>query len=375
MPYAPLSPNYYDKSLVPAAVRKNYLTENLLSFNLAPFMGASPTDMIQVVYNQDGHGPSTNFTLLRELDYKVELTGYDQFSGKGAPIKLYTDKIDIDLKVGLVGLQGLQITKMMTPLGIYELAKPLLQRSHKRRILFQLLKAATTDIYPNTAAQTPTINRIAVAGRNGTIMAAQANINAYVAAQNTGAAYNQNGLSVAYIRQLRDMAVNGGRSFEQEKRISPIDIATHNNQVVPTYVYFMSTASYQALQQDPLWNQYYFRGTVESQYQPSGLVGGFAKGKIDDVLIYEVPELGNFQVTSDGVTSAWNLFCGAQAFGLVFNGMPWFDEERSNHGTNAEWAILELRGQKALMFPSYEDDSAAGPLVENGIIHSFVRVA
>lgn len=375
MAYAPLSPNYYDKSLVPVSVRKNYLTENLLSFNLAPFMGASPTDMIQVVYNQDGHGPSTNFTLLRELDYKIELTDYDQFSGKGAPIKMYTDTLNVGLKVVPVGLQGLQLTKMMTPVDVYSEAKPLLQRAHKRRILFQLLKAATTDLYSNTATQTPTSNRIAAAGPNSTIMAAQANINAYVAAQVTGTAYNQNGLNVVYIRQLRDMAVNGGRTFEQEKRITPIEVGTRDNQVVPTYVLFISTTAYQALQQDPLWNQYYFRGTIESQYQPSGLVGGFAKGKIDDVLIYEVPELGNFQVTSGGFTSAWCLFCGAQAFGLAFNGMPWFNEERWNHGTNAEWAILELRGQKALMFPSYANDSATGPLVENGIIHSFVRIA
>ena len=102
-------------------------------------------------------------------------------------------------------------------------------------------------------------------------------------------------------------------------------------------------------------------------------MGSFYKGQIDNILLYEVPELGKFQKksTNGAKTASWNLFCGAQAFGLVWHKEPWFTQEFTNHNTIVEMAINEMRGQKSLMFPSYRDESV---LVENGIIHHIVQI-
>jgi len=71
--------------------------------------------------------------------------------------------------------------------------------------------------------------------------------------------------------------------------------------------------------------------------------------------------------------NAWNLFCGAQAFGVMWHGSPWFAQEVTNMGTCIEMARLEFRGQKSIKFPSYRT-SDAGVSIENGIIHHITRL-
>jgi hypothetical protein len=189
-----------------------------------------------------------------------------------------------------------------------------------------------------------------------------------------GATYSTGGLSVQGIKNLRDMAINGGQSFEIDKRISPYMLKTREGFPSPFYVYFMSTASYRSLEADPDWKGFYNRGIIETPNQPSSLSGSFFKGQIDNVLIYEVPELGNFKLgTAQGFArdNAWNLFCGAQAFGMIWHKAPWFVQELTNMETVIEMAMLEFRGEKAIKFPSFQNEAVP---IENGIIHHIVRL-
>ena len=91
-------------------------------------------------------------------------------------------------------------------------------------------------------------------------------------------------------------------------------------------------------------------------------------------MIYEMPELGDFRVTNNGKTAAWNLFCGAQAIGAVWRKDPWFGEEWTNMRTVVAMTVMEMRGIKALKFPSYRPNNEA-VVIENGIIHNLVQIA
>jgi hypothetical protein len=367
--FSPLLPTGLDQDLVPLEVRSKYYEEILFTTDFTPFMGEQPTAAIQVGYKKMGSGDTLNVPFKKEIDYKNPIKGnFAQISGKGQLIEFYSDGVTVELQAIPDVLPGVQFMNLDSPVAVFDAMKPTLQIAHKRNIVYSLLKSATIDAYPDFDVG-PVADRVIYSGVNY-----NANIQTALDSMNTGSAYNQNGLSVALIRKMRDYAIYGGTSFEHEKRISPIYMATEKGAWVPTYVYLMDTPSYRSLCQDPDWKGYFTRGTIESTVnQPSGLKGAFFKGLIDNVEIYECPELGNFQqqTTNGAHKFSWNLFLGAQAFYLLWGEMPWFSPEWSNHRTIVEMAMLEIRGQKSLKYPSFNNP---GVTVENGIIHSFVNI-
>lgn len=384
--YAAAAPNAYDTNLIPFEVRAQYFEEVLLSSPLSMFMGDSPESVIQVVYKKDGTGTTSTFSFSRELDYKNEIYDYDQITGKGQDLKFYEDTITVRQRARTDKLQGIQLVQLNTPIDIYNSLKPKLQTAHKRNITYSLLKSATfgdgstangTATGYGPAFTTGPISDRVQYGTDAT-PGANYNTNMITAANAlSGPLFSNGGVSVQGIKNLRDKAIKGGNAFENEKRISPFMLKTREGFPYPMYVYFMGTTSYKALEADPAWSNFYNRGIIEMPNQPSNLVGSFFRGQIDGVMIYEVPELENFNLgTAQGFTNtnAWNLFCGAQAFGLVWHKEPWFEQEYSNMRTVVQMAMLEFRGQKAITFPSFQAANNLVP-IENGIIHHIVRVS
>lgn len=369
MAYVANQPNAYDTNLIPTKVRAQYFTETLLESPLSMFMGDSPESVIQVLNIPNGSGTSTDFAFSRNIDYKNPTIGYGQITGSGQNMKFYTDRISVQQQSLADKLYGIELTKLTTPIAVYDRMKPLLQTAHKQNITYSLFKSATIDMY-NTAngGNGPVANRALYGGLEASY---NQSIFAGVGALPAPTALGMGGVTVAGIRLMRDKAIYGGTTFESEKRITPYMLKTEKGFASPYYVYFMDTPSYVSLQLDPAWSLYSSRGFKEMANQPTALSGSFFKGQIDNILIYEVPELGNFQVTSGGVVASWNLFCGAQAFGLIWHKEPWFTQEWSNHNTVVEQAVIEIRGQKSIMFPSFSNEAT---LVENGIIHNFVRL-
>lgn len=371
--FNPATPNAYDTTLIPREVRAQYFEEVLLQSPLSMFMGDSPESVIQVLYKKNGTGNTTTFSFSRELDYKSEITGYGQISGTGQDLKFYEDEITVYQRARSDKLQGIQLTQLNTPIDIFNALKPKLLTAHKRNITYSLLKSATFDSYGSNYGAGPVIDRV----QYGTDATLGANWDASMitaADALLGNDHTNGGVSVQSIKNMRDMAVLGGVTFEKEKRISPYMMKTREGFPYPMFVYFMSTASYKSLEADPDWKQFYNRGLIEMPNQPSGLVGSFFRGQIDGVLIYEVPELGNFKVgTAQGFArdNAWNLFCGAQAFGLVWHKEPWFVQEFTNMETVVQMAMLEFRGEKSIKFPSFTNEAVP---IENGIIHHIVRL-
>ena len=388
MAYTPANPNAYDTNLIPVEIRAEYFKETLLLSPLSMFMGNNSQAIIQVRNLNDGSGLTSDFTFSRNIDYKNPIIGYDQISGKGALMEFYTDRVTVDQQAIPDRLYGVELTKLSTPVKVFDRMKPLLQEAHNQNLVYSLLASATIGSYAPTGvpgayvaptATGPRTNRYVYGFNRVSDNNISAGIDAMIAPGPGTNAAPGDGLSVRHIRKLRNMAIYGGGSFEQEKRISPYRLKTVEGFASPYYAYFMDTPSYESLEQDTDWAVYNGRGFKEMANQPTALSGSFFKGQIDNILVYEVPELGNFQVTSaNGTKASWNLFCGAEAFGLVWAKEPWFTQEWSNHHTVVEQAVIEVRGQKALKFPSFNPTLNAGNsrsvLVENGIIHSFVRL-
>lgn len=367
MSNTPVVPNAYVDSQIPYHVRKKFLKEVLLGTNLSPFMGSDDEAIIQIDRKPNGTGPTETFNLSREIDYKNPIKGYDQISGKGQQLKFYSDTISVEFQAQPVALKGVQIVNMNTPLPVFEQMRPKLLTASKREFVYSILKAATFLNYPDLTAG-PVAERVLYGSGN----TYNASINAAVDAMN-GVGPTQSGASVAGIKKMRNIAVTGGLTYEAEKRISPYMLKTKQNTPSPFYVYFMDTESFASLEADPQWNAQYQRGVIEMANQPSLFNGAYFKGQVGNIMVYEMPELGDFRVTYNGKTAAWNLFCGAQALGVVWHKDPWFGEEWSNMKTVVEMAIMEMRGQKALKFPSYKANNEA-TLIENGIIHNFVQI-
>lgn len=374
MAYTPFTPTGLDQGLIPVEVENEFFEESILGTDLTPFMGSNQLSAIQVHNKEMGSGSTLHVPLLKPLDYKNPIEGnFSQISGKGEVLQFYEDVVTVNFKAKADRLPGLQFMQIATPINIFNALKPSLSLYHKKNIVYQLLKAGTLDLYPNFASG-PVADRVFYSAPDANpIYNASIQTSLDAMAGNTSA-YNSSGLSVAHIRKLRDMAVMGGRTFEHDKRITPLMTEKKNGQLVPTYAYLMDTVSYRSLCQDPDWKIYFGRGVIESALnQPSGLSGAYFKGMIDNIQVYECVELGSFQQKSTNLAStfAWNLFMGAQAFYLLWGKQPWFKLEYSNMDTNVEMALMEIRGQKALMFPSFNNSAVN---VECGLIHSFVNI-
>jgi len=370
MAYAPALPNAFATSEIPVHVSSKFFKEVLLETNLSPFMDADEQSIIQLVRKPNGTGPTHTFNLSREIDYKNVITNFDQISGKGQQIKFYTDQATVQFQaLPPTELNGVQIVDMQTPVPVFDQLKPKLSIASKRNLVYSILNAATFQNYPDLTANGPVAERVLF----GSGDAYNASINGAVAAM-TGATFDHSGASVKGIKKMRNIAVTGGLTYQAEKRISPYMLQTKNNTPSPFYCYFMDTESFTSLEGDTAWNAQYQRGVIEMANQPSLFNGAYFKGQIGNIMIYEMPELGDFRVTSGGHTAAWNLFCGAQALGVVWHKDPWFGEEWSNMRTKVEMTVMEMRGIKALKFPSYKVNNEA-VVIENGIIHNLVQIA
>jgi hypothetical protein len=177
--------------------------------------------------------------------------------------------------------------------------------------------------------------------------------------------HTKGGLSVDHLIQLKAKAV----SNTDEMAITPFIRSTKKSQGVNQYVYLMDPISYGSLRKDPDWDKYIYRGLVSSVDQPEGLSGSMYRGMIDGIYVYECPELEDFRVTGK---ASHNLLLGSQAVGILWGKQPNVKTLTSqDYGRDATAAIMQIRGQKPLMYPSKDDPTNAQ--VERGIIHSFVR--
>ncbi len=367
MAYTAATPNAYDNALIPFKIRQQYFEEYLGLTPLTVFMGTSASDAIQVFETGNGEGLSYRVPFRKDLNYETPVIGYNQAAGAEQQIQVFEDEIKLNLLRFVDVLMGVPLTKKYTPIDIYEMMRPLLINAQKRNLVKSIFDAATTGLYNSASGGNgPGENRVIYGTK-----AHNASIYTAVGTMNGAATHAGDGLSVQHLRDLKSLAINGGTTYEAEAKIKPIELKSKRGFPEETYVYLMDPASYKSLAGDPAWSDFVYRGVIQSADQPEGLSGARYRGTVEGVMVYECPELARYRVTNTQ-TAAWNLFLGAQAFGLAWAQRPWFEMEQRDFNLNVAMAACEIRGQKAMMFPSFQNTAN---LVERGIIHSFVRTA
>lgn len=380
--YTPATPNAFDENLIPEDIVEQYFEEYIGGTPLSDFMGE---DMSSIIYLRDvntGDGSSVNIPFARDIDYENPTTGYDQLEGNEQDIVVQYDQVSIKPYRFADGLQAIRFVKTLTPVNIFDMLRPQLMRASKKSLVRQILDTicglpSKGGIYtPST--NIPSYDRAIAAGTVTDINDTRehwsgSNINAMVAAYAGGATYDANGLSVDHIRKLKDYAISGGAFdlYEPEHKITPTEILTKNNFPMEKYVYLIDPLSKNSLVKDPQWSGLLYQGMTRGEYQPESISGARCLGEVEGVMIYECPELAKYRITSNGKKSAWNLFLGAQAFVLAWAERPVFDVEYKDYRFNVGMAVSEIRGQKALMYPSTQTPNGQ---VEHGILHSFVRI-
>lgn len=387
--YIPASPNKFDAKLIPVEIEDQYFSEYIGLSPLSKFFGYSnakgdsPGSVIIVSEMMAGHGDRKRVSFKRSIGFENPKKGYDQLRGSEKQVVTVEDEVLIEQLRDAVILYGVDFVKQITPIDVFNQQKPSLLEANQRLLIKNVLDVATRGDanlpgpYYNVDETKPSYDRIIVAGYAPNRATYNGLAGLTTALNNFGAAtYNASGLSINMIRQLKSYAVNGGALDElnPEPKLRPTGLKTKEGFPEEKYVMFIDPMAYTSLANDPDWKQFAFQGMVRAATQAEFISGARFRGEVEGVMIYEFPELGNYRTVSqdEDKMAAWNLFMGAQAFSLVWGSRIKFNTEWIDYNQNFGLAYSEIRGQKALMFPS---DQVAGTQVEHGIIHAFTRIA
>jgi hypothetical protein len=363
-------------ALVPQDVEPGFFQEYIGLTPLSGFMGKYGTNaaiQIRDISTSMPRGRTVQFPIVDTLDYRNPVIDFDAIEGKEQDIKFYTDTISLNFRRFADKAPTEIYVDKITPMNIFNQLRPQLLSACQRNLVFEIIKGMTGGLYTDTSAQVPVYDRGIFPGLNPGRGAWYANIDAGVTAQNTGTAYNQNGLSVATIRNAHAMAIRGGKDYEYERRMTPLRIATKNGFPRESFALLTTDTMFNSLVLDPEWQAQANRGLLVSSDQPDTVNAGRFKGMIDDIPVYVVPELEEYSITAGGFTSGWSIFMGAQAVGLSWSLHPNFMSRIWDYDSIG-MRSAEIRGNKTIMYPSKQDPSGA-TLAENGIIHIFPRIA
>jgi len=365
--------NNLPDQLIPQTVQNQFFAEYQGLTPLSGFMGKylSPS-IIQIRDLNETMGRTAEFPLIKSLNYRIDSENFDQLEGKEKELEFYTDRITINARRDADKLIGVPIVDATTPIRVYNQLKPQLLLSQQKNLIWKLFSAMTSNLYTDYTAQIPVYDRGIFSGLSPNRAGWYGNINAGVDAMVGGVAYNQNGLSVDTLIRAKEMAGLGGVEFEAERKIMPTMIKTKKGFPEEKFAFLCSEKAFnRSLRKDPEWQAQVNRGTVVSEDQPEALSGARYKGTFEGILVYTCPELDEFNITFNGKTASWGLFCGAQAVGLAWSLRPQFKMREWDYD-NVGLRVLEYRGQKTLVYPGKINPAQ---MVENGIIHVFSRIA
>lgn len=199
----------------------------------------------------------------------------------------------------------------------------------------------------------------------------------------TGVGGNGHNMTVKHISKLFNLATVGGRAatLYKEAGIRPYRVESpHNGYTDNRYVLFVAPETYYHMRDnDPDWRGQVFRGEIETRTQPTELYGSAYKGSIEGVDVVIVNEFSNFITASGngGSLIAYSALCGASAIGMAYGAIPQFKMDVRDYDMHKGVAHEEISGFKVLKYPSKGNPAIKGNnplLIDNGIIHSFVKL-
>ena len=250
------------------------------------------------------------------------------------------------------------MTAQRTPLHFFDKLKPQLLDCVQQMLRNDIIDTANYALGGSSPVQARSLFGADESNYNSTYNTALGNIDA-----------TNDKLTVAHIRKLRAKAISPSAGF---RKIRPTKLRTDNGMLDEYFILLTDPRAFVDLQQDPTWEAIATQGKFEDG-APSFVRGSRYRGMIDNVIIYEEPELSRIDHDTAGASStavAHNLFCGGQAFALGIAQMSDFDDEWNDFKNIYELCHSEIRGEGLVMF-----DNGSGTSYENGLIHSYTTAA
>ncbi len=401
---APLYPvtapiNGIATGLFPFKVNAEFFKEWVQLTPLWNLMGSEMTRPIVRHQMKAGEGLQYRVAKLNALDFTKPVLNFDQVSGAGQYQSVDYDSITTQAISFPVPIKGLELLTLGTPISLPDSVRPQLVEACAQYFNKNLLDAAMFNYLSltdpaggyNPATEMPSYDRVVLAGINPV----RATYNAYAGITTAwngftgGITYATNGLSAKHLLNLKAMAVRGGNPNGQvlvkgkiEDAVRPAFMKTKGGWPLNEYIYLCNTESYTCLLQDPMYyGSTVNRGVIVNADQPESINGADYKGKYEGIHIYECKDMANYiSLSQNGTYSVgWELFIGAAAWSAGWDKEPWIVMKDDVINMAREYASHEVRGQKTLIFPARQATTVANiakvPGIEQGIIHSFVRLA
>ncbi|WP_011178442.1 phage capsid family protein [Caedibacter taeniospiralis] len=373
MAFSPSLPNHYDITLEDRKIADQFFKEYVGLTNLSAFMGVSDSSAIHLAELDTGAGASYTFSLLRELELGHDVKEFEQLQGNEQDLNIFSQTVVTTRERNALKLQAPDIVRQRSPLKIYEAMQPAILRLQRKKLVRDILKAMTVDLYNSANGGNGAITDRVVFGGKGYQNSIYAGCDAMNTANFQVDSHTKDGLSVDHIRKLHRYARMGGTNINRETPLTPVELTTRKGFPVENYIYLIDPESYSSLAKDPAWSIYYDSARRQTEDMPNGLDGARYRGQVEGVMVYECHELAEFRVNSaDNKVAAWNLLLGGNAVGLVWSSRPQIITQTWDYQDNIGIGVKEYRGQAALKFPSKIDPRVDA---EAGIIHSFVRIA
>lgn len=400
--------NPFQTQLFEKNVLKPYLKEYRNNTKYSQFMGGANSIIHNVLQNK-GNGDVVVFPTRQTFMPDVK-RGEEQLAGNESEITYVTDEVRIGTLRFATGITNDQLLKLQSKAEFdTDIKENLLDQGsllNTKRITSQFglafspttandrnlinydwdysditAKMLACGIDTNNAAGDAVSNQRVIFGQD--FRTNENDIGTVAAAAGFSVA-NGHTMSVKHIVRLVNLARTGGRAGVKykESAIRPYRVTNpHNGYADNRYILFIAPETYSYMRDnDPDWRNQVTRGVIENQYQPSMLYGSDYKGSIEGVDVIVINEFNNYVTTSGNGNSivAYSVLCGASAIGFAMGGNVMFKTDTRDYDMHRGLAHVEISGMKALKYPSKGDPRLKGInnlLVDNGMIHSFVKLS
>lgn len=341
------------------------------------FVGNRMSVIHQVEEAEKGAGQNIIFPIADAQDPDTGVAvGDSTLKGQEVAMRRTSDKVEIDYVRFATKVPNRELGEIRSPIAIYSDARTELEVKGQERLRNDLLAAAGEGLVATnvgtkagdliSGAASPAKARV-LFGNN------EANYNATLATGVGACDVTNDKMSVSMIRKLVNKAKSMSGTYTgtvRPRRIMPSMVEGDPNSMSlrQKYTLFLDLRSVRDLQNDDEFKS--LRDDArQNKISESFINKDLYVGMVDNVLIFEMPEIERIAAGTNGASSAQvthNLFCGAQAFGLGWGNMGEFREEDEDFGKDVSIAWHSIRGQKRLQYTP-----ATGSAYNLGLIHAF----
>lgn len=361
----------------PFQVNKDFIYQYFQETSLIQFTGASPYSPIVKHEQGKGKGWQYNQPRLSAMDYKNAIMNFDQVRGRGQQPEVDIDYFHTDQRTFYTPIFGPDLLAAGTPLDLPAHANYTLLNALKLNYNWSIFKSALDVFVPGTVNATPVYDRFCGNLTQAVYESAQS---LQKVADDVVAAVGDSKLNTTILRKLAVMAQQGGHASNKEDSIRPAYIDIKGGQPRNSYIYFGHPAAIDQLLDDPLYQSAAVsRGVIlDSREQPQAIFGDTYKGMFQGIHLYSTAELTQpefvFTPTNEAPFKVViGLFVGAAAWGVGWSQYPELAYFYDPIEKRQDFAVSEIRGQKAIMYPSRTNGNPAR-LCNQGIIYTFTTI-